>query len=177
MNTTIRRGAILSLLLIVALLAHFTVVQGFREEEYAQDSRNSRTFMELKQVNRGQINAGGQVLAATAAVADAVTDAVGGPDGTTGTVAVHLGARRDEVLALLGVLRTGRPFTVLRQDDPPGRLSAALADAQVTAVLTDRPGLLTGAVAEGVVVVPLPGLPGTGTDLSLIHISEPTRPY
>ena len=63
MNTTIRRGAILSLLLIVALLAHFTVVQGFREEEYAQDSRNSRTFMELKQVNRGQINAGGQVLA------------------------------------------------------------------------------------------------------------------
>lgn len=63
MNTTIRRGAILSLLLIVALLVHFTVVQGFREEEYAQDSRNSRTFMELKQVNRGQINAGGQVLA------------------------------------------------------------------------------------------------------------------
>ncbi|RRO85657.1 AMP-binding protein, partial [Corynebacterium bovis] len=113
---------------------------------------------------RGETLTGGQVLAATAAVADAVTDAVGGPDGTTGTVAVHLGARRDEVLALLGVLRTGRPFTVLRQDDPPGRLSAALADAQVTAVLTDRPGLLTGAVAEGVVVVPLPGLPGTGTD-------------
>ncbi|MEL4211836.1 AMP-binding protein, partial [Corynebacterium bovis] len=113
---------------------------------------------------RGETLTGGQVLAATAAVADAVTDAVGGPDGATGTVAVHLGARRDEVLALLGVLRTGRPFTVLRQDDPPGRLSAALADAQVTAVLTDRPGLLTGAVAEGVVVVPLPGLPGTGTD-------------
>ena len=63
MNTTIRHGAILSLLLIVALLVNFTVVQGFREEEYAQDSRNSRTFMELKQVNRGQINAGGQVLA------------------------------------------------------------------------------------------------------------------
>lgn len=63
MNKSIRLGAGIALLLIVALLVNFTVVQGFREEEYAQDSRNSRTFMELKQVNRGQINAGGQVLA------------------------------------------------------------------------------------------------------------------
>ena len=63
MNKSIRFGAIFSLLLIIALLVHFTVVQGFREDEYAQDPRNSRITMELKRINRGQINAGGQVLA------------------------------------------------------------------------------------------------------------------
>ncbi|AWB83106.1 penicillin-binding transpeptidase domain-containing protein [Corynebacterium liangguodongii] len=63
MNKSIRLGAVLSLLLTVALLVNLTVVQGLSEEKYAQDARNARTFIELKQVNRGQINAGGQVLA------------------------------------------------------------------------------------------------------------------
>ncbi|MCP1388103.1 penicillin-binding transpeptidase domain-containing protein [Corynebacterium sp. TA-R-1] len=63
MNKSIRLGAVFSLLLILALLVHFTVVQGFREEEYAQDARNSRITMDLKRINRGQISAGGQVLA------------------------------------------------------------------------------------------------------------------
>lgn len=63
MNKSIRFGSVLSLLLIVALLVNFTIVQGFREEEYAQNPLNSRTFVELKQINRGQIHAGGQVLA------------------------------------------------------------------------------------------------------------------
>ena len=63
MNKSLKYGAILSLLLTVALLVNFTVVQNFREEEYAQSPHNSRTFLELKQINRGQISAGGQVLA------------------------------------------------------------------------------------------------------------------
>ncbi len=63
MNKSIRLGALFSLLLTVILLAHFTVVQGFSEDRYAQDPRNARTFVELKQINRGNINAGGQVLA------------------------------------------------------------------------------------------------------------------
>ncbi|WKD56619.1 Penicillin-binding protein A [Corynebacterium capitovis DSM 44611] len=63
MNKAIRLGAVLSLLLTVVLLINFTVIQGFREERYAQNPLNSRTFIELKQINRGNINAGGQVLA------------------------------------------------------------------------------------------------------------------
>lgn len=63
MNKSIRLGASFALLLIVVLLVNFTVVQGFREEEYAQDPRNSRNTIELNQIDRGQITAGGQVLA------------------------------------------------------------------------------------------------------------------
>lgn len=63
MNKSIRLGAGIALLLIVALLVNFTVVQGFREEKYAQSPLNSRTVVELRQINRGQISAGGQVLA------------------------------------------------------------------------------------------------------------------
>ena len=37
MNKSIRFGAVVSLLLIVALLVNYSVVQGMREEEYAQD--------------------------------------------------------------------------------------------------------------------------------------------
>lgn len=63
MNKSIRLGASFALLLILALLVNFTVVQGFREDEYAQNARNARITMELKRINRGQIHAGGQVLA------------------------------------------------------------------------------------------------------------------
>lgn len=63
MNKSIRLGATFSLLLILVLLLNFTVVQGFREDTYAQDPRNARTTVELRQINRGQIIAGGQVLA------------------------------------------------------------------------------------------------------------------
>ncbi|MEH0147871.1 penicillin-binding transpeptidase domain-containing protein [Corynebacterium sp. Q4381] len=63
MNKSIRVGATFALIMIIALLANFTVVQGFREDEYAQDARNSRNTVELRQINRGQIYAGGQVLA------------------------------------------------------------------------------------------------------------------
>ncbi|WP_342318773.1 penicillin-binding protein 2 [Corynebacterium mayonis] len=63
MNKSIRLGAMFSLLLTVVLLINLTVVQGLREETYAQDGRNARNFIELKQINRGNINAGGTVLA------------------------------------------------------------------------------------------------------------------
>lgn len=63
MNKSIRFGASFSLLLIITLLISYSVVQGFREEEYAQNSRNARITSELKRINRGQISAGGEVLA------------------------------------------------------------------------------------------------------------------
>ena len=63
MNKSIRYGAVVSLLLITALLVNFTIIQTMREDEYAQDPRNSRTVMELKQINRGNIKAGDLTLA------------------------------------------------------------------------------------------------------------------
>ena len=63
MNKSIRFGAVVSLLLIIALLVNFTVVQTMREDEYAQDARNSRIVMDLKKINRGNITAGDLTLA------------------------------------------------------------------------------------------------------------------
>lgn len=66
MNKSIRLGAVLSLVLTAVLLINLTLVQAFHEEEYAQNPLNSRNFIELKQVDRGPINAGGQIVADSA---------------------------------------------------------------------------------------------------------------
>ena len=50
MNKSIRFGATFSLLLIVALLVNLSIIQTFKEEEYAQDERNSRLTLELRQI-------------------------------------------------------------------------------------------------------------------------------
>lgn len=63
MNSSIRIGAIGSLLLTVILLINLSWVQVFNEDEYARNPRNSRNFIEAKQIERGQISAGGQILA------------------------------------------------------------------------------------------------------------------
>ena len=63
MNKSLRFGAVVSLLLIVTLLVNYSIVQGMREDEYAQDPHNSRILMELKRTNRGDIVAGDTVLA------------------------------------------------------------------------------------------------------------------
>ena len=63
MNKTIRIGAIGSLLLIVMLLVNLTWVQAFTEDRYARNPLNSRNFVEAKMVERGQISAGGAILA------------------------------------------------------------------------------------------------------------------
>nr|VDG61988.1 penicillin binding protein 2x [Streptococcus thermophilus] len=63
MNSSIRVGAIGSLLLTVMLLINLTWVQAFNEDKYARNPRNSRNFIEAKMVERGQISAGGEILA------------------------------------------------------------------------------------------------------------------
>lgn len=63
MNRTIRQGAIFSLILIVILLINLTVIQGFREDEYAQNALNPRGTYDMREVQRGNISTGGQVLA------------------------------------------------------------------------------------------------------------------
>lgn len=63
MNSSIRIGAIGSLFLMVILLINLSWVQVFHEDEYARNPRNARNFVEAKQIERGQISAGGQILA------------------------------------------------------------------------------------------------------------------
>ncbi|WP_018298093.1 penicillin-binding transpeptidase domain-containing protein [Corynebacterium lubricantis] len=64
MNRSIRNGAIFSLILILALLINQTWIQGgFKEQEYAQNSLNNRATYMMRETERGQINAGGQILA------------------------------------------------------------------------------------------------------------------
>lgn len=63
MNKSVRNVAVFSLFMVLILLINLTVIQGFREDEYAQNPLNARAFYENKQIDRGQINAAGLVLA------------------------------------------------------------------------------------------------------------------
>lgn len=63
MNRSIRIGSIFSLILILALLLNVTWVQAFNEEKYAQNPLNQRALIKMKETERGQINAGGQIMA------------------------------------------------------------------------------------------------------------------
>ena len=63
MNKSIRQVMVFILVLIVLLLANLTWVQAFRTETYAQNPLNSRQFLEEKSRPRGQISAGGEILA------------------------------------------------------------------------------------------------------------------
>lgn len=65
MNRSIRFVSIFSLILILILLANLTVIQAFRQDEYAGNPLNQRDFLEMQTQPRGQISAGGQVLAAS----------------------------------------------------------------------------------------------------------------
>ncbi|MHA2787600.1 penicillin-binding transpeptidase domain-containing protein [Corynebacterium sp. S7] len=68
MNRSIRNGAIFSLILILALLINQTVIQGgFKEEQYAQNPLNNRAYYMMRETERGQINAGGQIIAQSVA--------------------------------------------------------------------------------------------------------------
>ncbi|MDO4684987.1 MAG: penicillin-binding transpeptidase domain-containing protein [Corynebacterium sp.] len=63
MNKSIRNTAIFSLILIVILLVNLSWIQVFQEEKYAENNHNRRQFLKLKSMPRGQISAGGIVLA------------------------------------------------------------------------------------------------------------------
>lgn len=63
MNRSIRNTAIFAILIILALLVNLSVVQVFKDDEYAKNSLNRRGLYEMKSTPRGQISAGGQILA------------------------------------------------------------------------------------------------------------------
>ena len=51
------------MILTVILLINLTYIQAFQTKELAENPLNARQFYDLKQRQRGQISAGGQVLA------------------------------------------------------------------------------------------------------------------
>ncbi|AZA10370.1 penicillin-binding transpeptidase domain-containing protein [Corynebacterium gerontici] len=63
MNRSIRFTSIFTLLLVLVLLINLTIIQAFSREKYAENPLNKRAFIEMKQQPRGQISAGGQILA------------------------------------------------------------------------------------------------------------------
>lgn len=63
MNKTIKQMFTVIVGLTVLLLANLTYVQAFQQEKYAHNALNSRQFLEEKSKPRGQIIAGGAVLA------------------------------------------------------------------------------------------------------------------
>ncbi|WP_186627453.1 penicillin-binding protein 2 [Rhodococcus sp. BP22] len=65
MNTPLRRVSIAVMFMIVALLANATYLQVIKADDLRTDPRNSRVLLDEYSRQRGQISAGGQVLAAS----------------------------------------------------------------------------------------------------------------
>ncbi|WP_433197133.1 peptidoglycan D,D-transpeptidase FtsI family protein [Nocardia sp. CA-107356] len=70
MNTPLRRVAVAVMLMIVALLINATYVQVIKADDYRNDPRNSRVLLDEYARQRGQISAGGTVLASSVATDD-----------------------------------------------------------------------------------------------------------
>ncbi|MFI5714910.1 peptidoglycan D,D-transpeptidase FtsI family protein [Nocardia sp. NPDC051750] len=70
MNTPVRRVAMAVMAMIVALLLNATYVQVIKADDYRADPRNSRVLLDEYSRQRGQISAGGTVLASSVATDD-----------------------------------------------------------------------------------------------------------
>ena len=63
MNTSLRRVSIAIMGMIVLLLANATITQVFRADGLRSDPRNQRVLLDEYSRQRGQITAGGELLA------------------------------------------------------------------------------------------------------------------
>ncbi|MEU2037795.1 peptidoglycan D,D-transpeptidase FtsI family protein [Nocardia niwae] len=70
MNTPLRRVAVAVMVMVVALLANATYVQVIKADDLRSDPRNSRVLLDEYARQRGQISAGGTVLASSVATDD-----------------------------------------------------------------------------------------------------------
>ncbi|MGW1739548.1 peptidoglycan D,D-transpeptidase FtsI family protein [Nocardia sp. NPDC001965] len=70
MNTPLRRVAMAVMAMIVALLLNATYVQVIKADDYRADPRNSRVLLDEYSRQRGQISAGGAVLASSVSTDD-----------------------------------------------------------------------------------------------------------
>jgi len=73
MNTPLRRVAVAVMVMVVALLANATYVQVFKADDYRNDPRNTRVLLDEYSRQRGQISAGGTVLASSVETEDRYT--------------------------------------------------------------------------------------------------------
>src|ERR1700754_4360330 len=65
MNTPVRRIAVAVMVMVLLLLANLTYVQVIKASDYRDDPRNQRVLLAEYARKRGQISAGGQVLASS----------------------------------------------------------------------------------------------------------------
>ncbi len=72
MNTPLRRIALAVMVLMTVLLANSTYVQVIKADDLRADPRNQRVLLEEYSRQRGQISAGGQVLASSVATNDRI---------------------------------------------------------------------------------------------------------
>lgn len=63
MNRSIRNVSVFTFVLTVILLVNLTWIQAFQSSTYAENSLNARQYYDMQSIPRGQISAGGQVLA------------------------------------------------------------------------------------------------------------------
>ena len=63
MNKPIRNIMFFALIMVIILMANLSIVHVFKEDEYANNPLNRRMFIKAKLQPRGQISAGGIVLA------------------------------------------------------------------------------------------------------------------
>ena len=70
MNTPVRRIAIAVMVMVLLLLTNLTYVQVIKANEYRTDPRNQRVLLAEYSRQRGQISAGGQVLASSTPTKD-----------------------------------------------------------------------------------------------------------
>lgn len=70
MNRPIKAVAIFTLVLSLILLINLTWIQAFQTKQLAENPKNSRQYLDMRQRQRGQISAGGQVLAQSTANED-----------------------------------------------------------------------------------------------------------
>src|SRR5258707_6911838 len=63
MNTSLRRISVTVMALVVLLLANATITQVFTADGLRSDPRNQRVLLDEYSRQRGQISAGGQLLA------------------------------------------------------------------------------------------------------------------
>ena len=63
MNRPVRRVALAVMVMIVVLLGNVTYIQVVKAGEYRDDTRNQRVQIDEYSRQRGQITAGGEVLA------------------------------------------------------------------------------------------------------------------
>ena len=81
MNTPVRRIAIAVMAMILLLMANLTYVQVVKAGDYRDDPRNKRVLLAEYSRQRGQISAGGKVLASSVETDDRLQYLRQYPDG------------------------------------------------------------------------------------------------